>query len=397
MRAPIGFVTRFLGALTALALAACASGPVTAPPAGGAPAPTAARTTDPTQPAPVALLLPLSGPEPAQQAQARDMEAAARLALADAPGLVDLRVYDTAADPSRARAMAEQAVAEGAALILGPVYAQEAIEIRPVLAATGTQALSFTPFSGAAGGGVHAMGFAPENDVWRIMSYAAQNGVGRVALVRPDEQYGDVAEAAARDARRTGGAQLVASVPYRRTNEGVQEATRTGAPEILGSGADSVLLVDRGQGLVLVAAFLNYYDVSPGRVRFLGLSGWRTDATLQEAALRGGWFAAPDAGLQQAFAARFRAANGRAPTDLAVLAHDAAAAAAEMVRSARASGARAAFAPDAVERPQGFEGAAGAFRFGRDGLVDRSLAIYEATAEGFALRAPASARFAAGS
>ncbi len=410
MRATAGFVIHFLAqarpvrlkpalaALAALMLAACASGPVTAPPAGGVgSAPSTARAVDPAAPAPVALLLPLSGPEPSQQAQARDMEAAARLALADAPGLVDLRVYDTAADPARARTQAEAALADGAALILGPVYAQEVSAIRPALAGAATPAIAFTPLSSAAGDGVFAMGFAPENEVKRILTYARAQGLGAVALVRPDTLYGSVVEAALREPRRSGGARLVATLPYQRTNTGVQEAIRDAAPEILGSGADSVLLVDRGQGLVLVGAFLNYYDVSPDDFQFLGLSGWKTDATLQEASLRGGWFASADASLQAAFASRFRAAEGRAPSDLAILAHDAAAAAAALVREARAAGDRTPFSAEALTRARGFDGAAGAFRFDRDGLVDRALAVYEVTADGFALRAPASARFAAGS
>jgi ABC-type branched-subunit amino acid transport system substrate-binding protein len=401
MRADPSAVTRFLRAAGALAvtlaLAACAAQPGGAglgagpAPGGGAASPPAAG------PAQVALLLPQSSPEASHQAEARDLEAAARLAAARAGGLIELRVYDTAADPARAGEAATRAVAEGADLILGPVFAQETPAVAAAASAVGVRTISFSPFSGAAGNGAYVMGFAPENEVRRILSYAGAQGLGRVALVQPRGQYGQVVEAAARRyAPATGGA-VVATLAYDRTNEGIQQAVRDGAPGLLAAGPDSLLLVDRGQGLAVVAAFLAYSDISPATVRYLGLSGWDTEATFTEPALRGGWFASPDPARREAFAAEFEAANGRRPSPLAALGHDGVVAAAEMLRRARAAGGAAAFSDASIRDPRGFPGAAGAFRFGADGVVDRALAILEVSGRGFTIREPAPAGFAAGS
>jgi ABC-type branched-subunit amino acid transport system substrate-binding protein len=399
MRADPALVTRILGfcrraAAGALALAAAACAAPGGGPGAGAAPPGGGAALD--RPAKVALLLPQGSAEQSHQAEARDIEAAARLAAREAGGLVELGVYDTAASPERAAAAAREAVAAGADLIIGPVFAQETPRVAEVASAAGVRAISLSPFSGAAGGGAYVMGFAPENEVERILSYAAGQRLRRLALVQPSGQYGAVVDAAVRRYAPPAGTTVVASFDYERTNEGIQAAVTAGAPRLLAAAPDSMLLVDRGEGLAVMAAFLAYSDVSPSAIRYLGLSGWDTTATLTERALRAGWFAAPDPARRETFAARFEAATGRRPTGLAVLGHDAVVAAAEMMRRSRAAGV-APFSDAMITDPAGFPGAAGPFRFGADGVVQRGLAVLEVGEGGFVIRDPAPAGFPAGS
>jgi ABC-type branched-subunit amino acid transport system substrate-binding protein len=75
---------------------------------------------------PVALLVPQSGPGDAP-ALSRSLENAARLAMGDLQGArIDLRVYDTGGQPQQSAAAAVQAVQDGAKIIIGPVFAQDA-------------------------------------------------------------------------------------------------------------------------------------------------------------------------------------------------------------------------------------------------------------------------------
>ena len=101
---------------------------------------------------------------------AKNLENAARLAMRDLGGVeIDLRVYGTAGNASKAAAAASQAVNEGAKIILGPVYG-EAANAAGVAAAQSSSSpqsssssslppLSLTlapgagPFSAAAGAG----------------------------------------------------------------------------------------------------------------------------------------------------------------------------------------------------------------------------------------------------
>jgi protein-disulfide isomerase len=94
--------------------AACA--PVAGP--GGAP------PLEAGAPVPVALLVPAGSASASDNQVAQSLENAARLAIADLDGVaVDLRVYPTAGSATQAATAARTAVDEGAAVILGPLYA----------------------------------------------------------------------------------------------------------------------------------------------------------------------------------------------------------------------------------------------------------------------------------
>jgi hypothetical protein len=137
---------------------------------------------------------------------------------------------------------------------------------------------------------------------------------------------------------------------------------------------DAILIADGGDRLRSVASLLTFYDVDPSEIHFLGTMRWQDDAAvLEEAALRGGWFAALPPETMRAFASRYENAFGNQPQQLAGLAYDATAL---VVIVARDLGDRD-FSSVNLTNPEGFSGATGLFRLRPDGLADHSLAILE--------------------
>jgi hypothetical protein len=137
---------------------------------------------------------------------------------------------------------------------------------------------------------------------------------------------------------------------------------------------DAILIADGGDRLRSVASLLTFYDVDPSEIRFLGTMRWQDDPlVLEEAALRGGWFAAQAPETMRAFAGRYENAFGNQPQQLAGLAYDATAL---VVIVARDLGDRD-FSSVNLTNPEGFSGATGLFRLRPDGLADHSLAILE--------------------
>ena len=377
-----------------LALAACAPQPTAGVALPAAPAAPQSRGVAASGPVQVALLLPRGAAEAGVQALAADIEAAARLAAAEAgAGRIELRVFDTAASPAQAAQAAQAAVNGGAAILLGPLYSATTRAVRPVATGAGVTALSFSSDSAAGGAPVFVMGDLPENEADRLMGYAASQGVGTLAITRPQSDYGALSERAVRESAARHGVRVVHTLSYPRSFEGVQAALGEGAPGVRASGAEGVLIADGGQALRAVAAFLDYHDVSPRSVRFMGLGLWRNPETLQEPTLRGGWFAGPDPAAAADFEARFRAATGRAPHPLAWMGHDAVRAVAQLL----AQGGAAPFAAQAVANSAGFDGARGPWRFTPAGANQRALAVFEVTEEGFVVRDPAPAALGAGS
>lgn len=388
----IGFHVSRRGSLAAivvaLTLGACAPQPG-GPGAGRGPdaaaTPTAAPGVDPAGPVRVALLVPLGNPDHAALGQS--LVNAAELARGDLQGIaIDLRVYETAGDAAQAGAAATRAVAEGAAIILGPLFGTEVPAVRAAAAPRGIKVLSFSTTPSAAGNGVWLIGQTAESEAQRILGYARSQGIGSIGLFYPQSPSGEAAAAAVRAAAGRLGVEVTAALDYPRSFQGIQDRAKEYA-EI--HSAPAVLLPEGGQGLRSAGAFLSYFGVRPGETRYLGLGQWNAPVTIQEAALHGGWFPAPDPDLFAAFAARYTAAYQQPPAAIASLGYDGVAAIGAMIRDARAAGSRDPFAEPALTDPSGFAGVGGAFRLRADGLNDRALAVMEVGADGFRVVDPA--------
>lgn len=118
----------------------------------------------------IGVLLPLSGPR-AQTGQA--LLQAAQLALFDFadPRLV-LLPRDTMGTGAGAARAAQEAIAAGAELILGPVFAEEVAAAANVTRAAGRNMIAFSSDRRVAGNGVFLLSFLPEQEVARMLSYA---------------------------------------------------------------------------------------------------------------------------------------------------------------------------------------------------------------------------------
>jgi ABC-type branched-subunit amino acid transport system substrate-binding protein len=374
-----------------VAVASCA--PITSARDGRAPAGQPAGDVDPAAPVTVALLTPSSAPNPGASQLGQALENAARMAMADLNDpLLRLQVHDTGGDPARAAAAARQAVAEGAGLILGPLFAETT---RSVAGAAGgdLNVISFSTDSNIAGGPVFLSGFLPEMAARRITGFARSRGYETMGVLYPDTDYGRLA---LRGAERAVGEAIVVRTSYPRTNEGIPPAAGEFAARVRETGARGLLLAESGQGLQYVAALLGSEGLGTPAERFLGLGEWDARATLDSPELAGGWFAAADPTALRAFVERYRGRYGTVPPQLAVLGYDAVQIAGQLVAEARRTGSGDPFSREAIARPQGFRGAVGPIRFTQDGLGERGMAILEVGAGVFQVIDPAPAAFGAG-
>ena len=401
MRQDGSFVTRFLKfgvfAAAIAGLAACASAP---PPgagagSGGSASQTTAEakpepTVNPNAPLTVALLAPTTASGKRTRAAAQDLTAAAQMARADS-GLGDLmlKVYDTKGEPATAAAVASQAIAEGAAVIIGPLLGSSAEAVGPVAEEAGVNVIAFSNNASVAGGNVWILGQLPKEELRRVFGYAAANGVGSIAVAYPTNAYGELMAAEASQAGRDAGVLVGPFVPYERSFQGIERSTKSGAASILNAGSDGVLIADTGDALRSAAAFLDYYNVSPRRVKYLGTSRWADPKNTSETALQGGWFAAADGSAGTGFRDRFRSQMGRNPSRLAGLGYEAMSAVADMVRDARSTSSDQPFSAAAITRGQGFEGVGGRFWLNANGENSRPLAVYEVTSEALIVVDPA--------
>lgn len=349
-----------------LALAAC--DPVDLATAPSAP------TVDTTRAVQVALLVPHGSSDRGRQALARNLENAARLAVRDLSGVeIDLRVYGTAGDPGRAVAEANRAVADGASIILGPVFSPVAQAVAQAVAPQNVNVLSFSNNSEIAGGNLFVLGQTFENSARRLLQYAAAQERGSTMLVTERNTAGEVATRAVQRAAGRSGTSLAAVETYEFSQQGIVDALPRLAATARSSGAQSILFsADTAGALPLLTQLLPENGITPDQFQFMGLTRWDIpQAALQLPGVQGGWFALPDPTLTRQFEARYQSAYGESPHVLASLGYDGIAAIGALLRQGRSD----ALSRNALTQAQGFAGANGVFRFGADGSAQRGVAV----------------------
>jgi branched-chain amino acid transport system substrate-binding protein len=386
--------------LACLGLAACALGGLGGAGSGLASGPSGTPRGVPAgQTVKVALLLPLTGNANAQPV-AKAMKQAGELALFDfdKPN-VQLIPKDTRANPDGARQAAQDAIKDGAELIVGPLFANEVSAVAPIAQAAGVPVLAFSSDRNVAGNGVYLLSFVAGADVPRMISYAVSKGKTRFAALFPQNDYGRLVEQSFQRAVQDNRGQVVMTKTFPPDANGMlppvkemsvlaKKDTKDGpAPP---AQIDAIFIPAGGDTLPSLAPLFPYYEMDTRNVKLMGLSGWDYAGAGKEPALLGGWFAAPDPKGWQGFTRRYVETYGDAPPRLASLAYDAVSLAISLSNNPPAQR----FVASELTRSSGFQGIDGLFRLRPDGTSERGLAIMEVQKYGNQVVDPAPSAFA---
>ena len=353
----------------------------------------------------VALLLPLTG---ANGKLGAELLNAAQMALFDfADERFELVLHDTKGTPAGAADAVALAIGDRASLILGPLFSGSVKAVTPAARAAGVKVVAFSSDRSVAGDAVYTLGFLPGAEVARVVRFAHSKGIVRFAAFAPNNPYGRAVVESLRDVAAGTGATVnrvrfydpgtddfnasikqLANYAARRQALLAQRKDLQSRDDEIAKRAlrrlenlqtlgdlpfDALLVADGGKRLQAIAALLPFYDVDPAKIRMLGTGQWDYAGIGAEPALVGGWYAAPPPAARAEFNAQYRKIYGRIPPRLATLAYDATALAAVL---ARAEGGPD-FSDTALTTPSGFYGRDGIFRFLREGVAQRGLAVLE--------------------
>jgi ABC-type branched-subunit amino acid transport system substrate-binding protein len=387
-----------LFATVLIAASACASKPPPPPPAP--PPPPVVKTVPPQSqtnfltlpgldkgtPVRVGVILPLSSRSAPTRNLARSMLKAAQMAMFDSGNhSMLLMVGDEGNGGAQAADAARKLLAQGAEVIVGPLFGASVAAVAPIARAHGVPVLAFSTERRVAGGGAYLISFLPQNEVRRVIRYAASQGHTKFAAMIPDTPYGDVAEQAFHDAVAAVHGQVMDVERFVPTTSGLTAP----AAAIAKSGADAVLIAQGGSLAMQIAPALVFDGMNPDTTKFLGTGLWGDPALRKEPSLQGSWYAAPSPSADNAFAAKYRKTFGVAPANLASLSYDAVSLVALLAHGEPYNR----FTQSALMDPNGFAGVDGIFRFNADGTSQRGLAVLQMMPEGPVVVSPAPATF----
>jgi branched-chain amino acid transport system substrate-binding protein len=333
------------------------------------------------------LILPLSASGNAGAA-GTSMRSAAELALAEFNVTeLQLLIKDDGGNAPGARQVAQQAIDEGAEIILGPIFAHSVSPVGQIARARNVPVIAFSTDANVATRGVFLLSFLPESDVDRVVSYAISQGKKSFAAAIPDNAYGSVAEAAFKQSIARRGGRLVALERYPNDRSQMQAAVRSVAQSA--TRADAIFIPDGSDTAPAVVQTLAAAGVDLKRVQILGSGLWEDPQIFMNAALEGAWYAGPDSTGFRNFSARFRARYGQDPARTASLAYDAVA----LVSALTKTHGDQRFTEQVLINSSGFTGIDGLFRFRADGTNQRGLAVMRVTPSGGQVISPAPKAF----
>lgn len=326
----------------------------------------------------IAMLLPLGGFSQTA-AIAKSMKQAGEMALfeLDDPA-IELIAKDDKGTAEGARAAAQEAIDEGAEIILGPLFAEAVMGAAPVARAAKVPIIAFSNDPRVAGNGVYLLSYLPQPEVERIVTYTASRGKRRFAALVPSGSYGSAIESAFRSAVARSGGTIVALERYepganqmlgpaQRVFEIIKQSAAMGAP------VDALFLPGGPETLPSLGPQIAYAGIDTKELKIIGTGAWEFPNLGRDQVFVGGWYPNPDPRGWREFSERFARNFGQAPPRLASLAYDAMSIA--ITLSSDNSPGR--YSQAAITRASGFNGIDGVVRFTADGLSSRGLAVLE--------------------
>jgi branched-chain amino acid transport system substrate-binding protein len=403
-------------ALLTLAVAACTPSPKQSKPAmatSPAPVQKAAGLVSPQEVVPtkgeimpgtpaikVALLLPLSG-DSAQVG--KSMLDAATMALYDSylavpshqiRSQIILMPKDSGNTPAEAARAAKQAMDQGATFIVGPLFSQSVALIAPMARERKVPILSFSNNQAVAGNGVFLFGFLPEQQVKRMADYAYLHNLQRVALMAPNDSYGQKIHTTLMEVYLKKGGLVSPTEMYAPSPANIDAAASRMATTYNNMPEDrrfqAIFIADGGTQLKNIVASLKKTNIDLKKVKLLGTGLWDDPAIAQIPDLAGAWFSSSPPENTRDFERRFMSQYNYKPARLVGLAYDAI----TLLTAVTMSSSNPTVDTAVLLDPQGYISPAnGLFRLRPDGTSDRRLAVMEVTPDGFKVIDPARKMF----
>ena len=320
----------------------------------------------------VAMLLPLSGNV---ASMGQSMKNAATMAIGDINNnnLV-VQFYDTKGTSSGARVAVENAINADSDLILGPLLSDEVSAISSEAKSKDIPVISFSTSPAVLQEGVYSLGLLNNDQISRMVKYAASQGRTQLAAVLPDNQSGlNMFRSIMKNARESGVkvVKIGFYAPDSMDFTSLVTAMKTGGVDF-----NALLIPETGNRLKAISSMFSYYDVAAPDVLFMGTSVWDSSNLSKETELYGAVYPVMSLQNQESFAQKYNELFGEKPSGLSIYAYDAIALASSLATKDRD------YLNENIIRPDGYIGMSGTFRIFADGQNEHGLDVVKVTSGG---------------
>src|SRR5690606_14400061 len=275
----------------------------------------------------------------------------------DAPNVL-LIAKPTGGTAAAARQAAKEGLDAGAAIVLGPLFAEEVMAVAPLAREANAPVAASSSASPVGSNAVPVVSVALYGNGAGLADSATLQGHTRFAALSPQGSYGERGRAAFERAASQRAGRIVASTSYPSDPQAMYGPAKRIAGAYGGGNYTALFLPEGGPGVKAIAPLLPYYDVDPRVVKFLGTGAWDDVSLTREPPLHAGWYPAPPPASYQQFVARYQRAYGSTPPRIASLGYDAVSLA--IALSGLPAGER--YTTQTLTNEDGFAGVDGIFR-----------------------------------
>jgi ABC-type branched-subunit amino acid transport system substrate-binding protein len=295
---------------------------------------------------------------------------------------IELLPKDTGDGIETAERAAQEAIAEGAEIILGPLFSRQVSGVAAIAQNKRIPVITFSNNISVAGEGVYIFGFTPEQQVTRIVQYYIKNKNSNISAIVPSTPYGAaIIKQLSAEVRKKGS--RVQPIEYYSEDMAALDKNIIRLSRYLQeeqSKGQSLFIAEGGDKLKILTENLSYNGITASNTQYIGTGLWDDIATLKLPQMYGAWFASSPPDKYQEFERYFVKTYNYKPDRRASLSYDATALVINLALSSGGKG----FPKSIITDQVGFNGPAnGIFRFRDDGVIERGLSILMVTAKGF--------------
>ena len=323
----------------------------------------------------IGLLLPFSGEK---KNLGKSIYNALEMALFETQSKnIRLIFRDSGNTEEKAISAAKELEKEGVSILIGPIFSDQASAIRKEINKE-IPIFSFTNDESIKQKGLWALGFSPQQQIKAIFKEIKNNSINNVAIITPNNNYGEIALQESRKQSTQNNIKIHNIYIF-----DVLSNDFSGLGKLLNEEKNikykGLLIIASGKQLKEISARAQYRGIDPKEIKYFGISGWNNPEVLDEPALLGGHFIAPQQSSYEAFVSRYFKIYNSVPLEISGLGYDILALCSIALKQTESM-------PDFINfltNPSGFNGIFGFFRVDKNGTILRKFVSYKVMERNF--------------
>jgi ABC-type branched-subunit amino acid transport system substrate-binding protein len=323
----------------------------------------------------IGLLLPFSGE---QKSLGKAMFNALEMALFETQSKnIKLIFRDSGDTEEKAISAAKELEREGVSILIGPIFSSQALAVRKEINKE-IPIFSFTNDESIRQKGLWALGFSPQQQIKAIFKDITNNTIRNIAIIVPNSSYGEISLQESRKQSTQNNININNIYFYDILSNDFSDLGKLLYKE-KNIKYKGLLIIASGKQLKEIAARAQYRGINPKEIKYFGISGWNNPEVLDEPALFGGHFIAPQQSSFEAFVSRYFKIYNSIPLEISGLGYDIIALCAVALKQTES-------VPDFIDfltKPSGYNGIFGFFRVDKNGEVFRKFVSYKVMERSF--------------